>query len=57
MNKLLSNQSTPIPKTLADQIVSLFETRKEYRLKGYAVNCAAMVQQILIIRRLAGRNR
>ena len=46
MNKLLSNQSTPIPKTLADQIVSLFETRKEYRLKGYAVNCAAMVQQI-----------
>ncbi|MDV2997449.1 MAG: hypothetical protein N4J56_007154 [Chroococcidiopsis sp. SAG 2025] len=46
MSKLLSNQSTPIPKTLADQIVSLFETRKEYRLKGYAVNCAAMVQQI-----------
>ncbi|MDV2997674.1 MAG: hypothetical protein N4J56_007379 [Chroococcidiopsis sp. SAG 2025] len=46
MSKLLSQQSTPIPKTLADQIVSLFETRKEYRLKGYAVNCAAMVQQI-----------
>jgi len=44
--KLLDSHAIPLPKKLASMLVEVFEARKEFRLKGYAGNCAAMVQQI-----------